>query len=465
MLIKLRVLKDFTHGEGEGASEFKAGAILSVDENTAKELIADGSCELYDPEAEAAAAKAAEEAKAAERAEQKTIMVEVLDDYVAKTDPEAKALTIKVGESELEKSKMGGFDTDAQFFYDVLHAGKRGGRESERLAKWQDTCVSKGLASAKAPSSVMEEGDDTQGGYLVPTEIAALWMPPTLENDISTSRAFKIPMKTNRLQMPALVDATHVGSFFGGVIIYRPGEKGQKTPTKPHLRQIQLTLHKMAVLVPISDELLEDSSVSMAAFINNVVPQAIAFQRDADHYYGTGANMALGAANPLNPALITVAAQPAQAINTIVFENIVNMWARFKMINQASSIWVTGHDAFPQLATMAMGVGAGGVPVWMPAGGVSGLPYNTLMGLPALMTEKTQLLGTAGDIALIDWSQYYYADKGLKVAQSIHLWFDYDVQAFRFVLRSDGQPAWATPLTPANNGPTLSPFVVLATRP
>jgi len=459
--MKLRVLKDFTHSD----TEFKAGAILAIEDKDAQAFIDDESCEEYDPEAEAAAAKAAEEAKATERAEQKTMLVEVLGEIVKKEDPEAKALTIKVGESELEKSEMGGFDSDGQFFSDVLNAGKRGGRESERLTKWQDTCVTKGLASAKAPSSVMEEGDDTQGGYLVPTEIATMWMPPTLENDISTSRAFKIPMKTNRLAMPALVDATHVGSFFGGVIIYRPGEKGQKTPTKPTLRQIQLTLHKMAVLVPISDELMEDSSVSMAAFINNVVPQAIAFQRDADHYYGTGANMALGAANPLNPSLITVPAEPAQLVNTIVFENIVNMWARFKMINQASSVWVIGHDTFPQLATMAMAVGAGGVPVWMPAGGVSGLPYGTLMGLPALMTEKTQLLGTAGDIALIDWSQYYYADKGLQVAQSIHLWFDYDVQAFRFVLRSDGQPAWATPLTPANGGPTLSPFVVLATRP
>ena len=455
------MLKDFSYN----GDEFKAGAILSIEDEGAQAFIDDESCEKYDPEAEEAAKKAADEAKAAERAEQKSMLVEVLGDLTKKDDPENRVMTIKIGESELEKSGMGGFETDAQFLSAVMHAGKAGGRESEKLTKWQDVCVTKGLASSKAPTSVMEEGDDVQGGYLVPADVAALWMPPTLENDISTSRAFKIPIKGNRLQMPALVDATHVGSFFGGVIIYRPGEKGQKTPSKPHLRLIELTLHKMAVLVPLSDELMEDSSVSMAAFVNNVVPQAIAFQRDADHYYGTGANMALGAANPLNPALITVAAQPAQLVNTIIFENIVNMWARFKMVNQGSAVWVIGHDTFPQLATMAMAVGAGGVPVWMPAGGVSGKPYSTLMGLPALMSEKTQLLGTAGDIALIDWSQYYYADKGLKAAQSIHLWFDYDVQAFRFVLRSDGQPAWATPLTPANGGPTVSPFVVLATRP
>ncbi len=456
--MKLRVIKDFTYSD----NEFKVGALLVIDDKDAQPFIDDGSCEKYDPEAEAKAKKDAEDAKAAERAEKKKIMVEVLDELVDKgaDTAEKRALTIHVGESELEKSAMGGFKDTGHFAYDVIHASAKGAPMPETLGKWQQLCAT------KQPTNTMEEGDDAQGGYLVPLEIAALWMPPALENDISMSRAFQIPMKTNRLAMPALVDATHVGSFFGGVTIKRPGEKHQKDTSKPNLRRIQLTLHKMTVLVPVSDELMEDSPISMAAFLNNIVPQAIGFTRDSDHYYGTGANMALGAANPLNPALITVAAEPAQLVNTIVFENIVNMWARFKMINAATSTWVVGHDTFPQLATMAMAVGAGGVPVWMPAGGVSGQPFSTLMGLPALMSEKTQLLGTAADIALIDWSQYYVGTKGgIKTAQSMHLWFDYDVTAFRFELRSDGQPAWNTDLTPANGGPTLSPFVVLATRP
>lgn len=471
---KLRVIEGFTYGEGDDANALEKGVIVEVDNATAAEWIKAKHAEVYDPDAEAKAAKKAEEAEAAEIERQSKVVRRVLDEYAQK-GAEKRAITIQIGESELEKSGMGGFADTGHFLSEVIRASAQGARVPETLAKWQDLCVNKGLVQkipqqgatpVRAPTHVMEEGDDTQGGYLVPVEIASVWMPPALENDISTSRAFKIPMRTNRLQMPALVDATHVGSYFGGVTIYRPGEKHQKTTSKPNLRAIQLTLHKMTVLVPISDELMEDSPISMAAFINGIVPQAIAFQRDWDHLAGTGANMALGAANAANPALIAVAAQPAQPITTIVFENIVNMWARFKMINAASSCWVAGRDCFPQLATMAMAVGAGGVPVYMPAGGVSGLPYATLMGLPLLLSEKTQLLGVQGDICLIDWSQYYYADKGgVKTAQSIHLWFDYDVTAFRFELRSDGQPAWNTPLTPANGGPTVSPFVVLAGRP
>ena len=70
------------------------------------------------------------------------------------------------------------------------------------------------------------------------------------------------------------------------------------------------------------------------------------------------------------------------------------------------------------------------------------------------------------DIILADWSQYAIAQKagGIKAASSIHLYFNYDKQVFRFVLRYDGQPTWAIDLTP-RRGPTVSPFVVLATRP
>jgi len=462
---KLKVLNGFTDGEGADATEFKVDMILNVDDATAKEWIDAGNCKEHDPKKEAAdaaeAKRLADEAEAAEIARTKKVMVEVLDGLAKPGDDGTKSVHIEFsGESELSKSGTGGFDSTAHFLSDVVKACKPGATPSAKLAAWQE-------ASKTGPTgSIMEEGDDDQGGYLVPPDTAAMWMPPALEAGISTPRAFKIPIRGNRINVPALVDATHAGSYFGGVVIYRPGETHIKTPSKPHLRQIQLTLHKMTAIVPVSDELVEDSPVSMAAFLNNVVPQAISFQRDADHIDGTGANMALGAINAANPSLIAVAAEPLQPVATIVFENIVNMFSRFKMVNPGSCTWVAGYDTLPQLATMAMAVGTGGVPVWMPAGGISGAPYSTLFGIPVMLTEKCNLLGTQGDIGLIDWSQYYFADKGgVQAAQSVHLWFDYDITAFRFVLRNDGQPAWQAPLTPLSGGPTLSPFVVLATRP
>ncbi len=124
---------------------------------------------------------------------------------------------------------------------------------------------------------------------------------------------------------------------------------------------------------------------------------------------------------------------------------------------------------FPQLAQMNLAVGTGGSAVWLPANGLSGQPYNTLMGLPLFLTEHCQALGTVGDIVLADWSQYLIGGKaggGIQTASSMHLYFNYDKTVYRFVLRYDGQPWWQSALTPKHGGATatMSPFIALATR-
>ena len=79
--------------------------------------------------------------------------------------------------------------------------------------------------------------------------------------------------------------------------------------------------------------------------------------------------------------------------------------------------------------------------------------------------EQCSTLGTVGDIALVDYSQYALANKGgVQAAQSIHVAFLTDEVAFRWIYRVDGSPLWNAPLTPYKGSSTLSPFVVLATR-
>jgi hypothetical protein len=39
-----------------------------------------------------------------------------------------------------------------------------------------------------------------------------------------------------------------------------------------------------------------------------------------------------------------------------------------------------------------------------------------------------------------------------------------DEVVFRFTLRVDGKPLWASPITPFNGGSTRSPFVTLGAR-
>ena len=179
---------------------------------------------------------------------------------------------------------------------------------------------------------------------------------------------------------------------------------------------------------------------------------------------GTGAGQPLGILNA--GCLVSVAKETGQAATTIVYENIKKMYARLWSRSRPNMRWFINQETLPELMSMAQPVGTGGAPVWLPAGGASGKPYDTLFGRPVTEIEQAQALGTVGDIMLADLSQYLCIEKGgLQSASSIHVQFVTDEQVFRFVARIDGQPLWNAALTPyKGTSSTLSPFVALATR-
>ena len=127
------------------------------------------------------------------------------------------------------------------------------------------------------------EGEDAQGGYLVPTQFAASLLQTAIEAAIVRPRATFVPMQTNRIAFPAIKDYDHTetgSGMFGGIKVYRPCEAGDKTPSKPAFQQVQLTLHNLIGLVYASDELLEDSPISIEPLLNTLFGKAIAWKED-----------------------------------------------------------------------------------------------------------------------------------------------------------------------------------------
>ena len=165
-------------------------------------------------------------------------------------------------------------------------------------------------------------------------------------------------------------------------------------------------------------------------------------------------------------ALVTVDKEGGQDAATIQYENVAKMWSRCWGPSRKNAVWLINQDAETELNSMTLPIGTGGVAPFLPASGISGLPYSTLFGRPIVPCEHCQTLGTTGDIVLADFSQYVLAEhtRGLQSASSIHVRFLYNETAFRFTLRADGQSAWASALTPKNGSNTLSPFVALQTR-
>jgi HK97 family phage major capsid protein len=252
------------------------------------------------------------------------------------------------------------------------------------------------------------------------------------------------------------------GSRWGGIRAYWEGEADKMTGSKPKFHLLDMNLKKLTALVYVTDDLLEDA-VALEAFLMKRVPLEINFKTEDALVNGDGSGKPLGVLKA--GCLVSVAKETNQAADTITFDNVNKMWTRMWAPSRKNAIWMINQDAEPQLNGMTIAVGTGGVPVYLPAGGLSQSPYATLFGRPVIPVEYCGTLGDKGDIVLADWSQYEAIDKGvLKTASSIHVRFEYNETAFRFVFRFDGQPAWKSALTPYKGSNQLSPFVTLDAR-
>ena len=178
---------------------------------------------------------------------------------------------------------------------------------------------------------------------------------------------------------------------------------------------------------------------------------------------GSGVGEPLGVLHADNAAAISVAKETGQAAATIVWENLVNMYARMLPTSLGRAVWVANIDTFPELATMSLSVGTGGSAIWLNNGAAG--PPMTILGRPVIFTEKAITLGTVGDINLIDFSFYLIGDRQVMSAKSSeHFKFQNDQTAFRIIERVDGRPWLAAAITPQQGSNTLSPYVKIATR-
>lgn len=310
----------------------------------------------------------------------------------------------------------------------------------------------------------LSEGTPSDGGFLVQQDFQAGILMRSYEMGALLSRVNKIPVSagSNGLRLNAIDEVSRASSRWGGIISYWLAEAGTKLATRPKFRQMDLRLEKLIGLCYATDELLADGA-ALEAVISQGFSEEITFRTEDAIFSGSGAGMPLGVMP--SSALVTVAKEAGQAADTVAAENISKMWARMWAKSRANAVWFINQDVEPQLDAMGVTVGLGGIPVYMPPGGLADAPYGRLKGRPVIIVEYASTLGDVGDILLADLSQYLLIDKGgVQAATSIHVQFVTDETAFRFVYRVDGQPAWNSPLTPFKGTNTLSPFVTLAAR-
>lgn len=334
----------------------------------------------------------------------------------------------------------------------------------EKTAAHIDDYHKKGYTvRTKAAPSGLNETVASDGGFLVPPQFVNQLLQRTYENDLM-SRCTLFPMTSNTLKIPAINETSRVdGSRFGGIQAYWEGEGQTPSVTGPSFKQVQLNLSKLMLLVRATDELIEDSGTALQTYIETIASQELQFKIGDALINGDGVNKPLGIVG--SPCEVSVPKESGQAAATVTFANITKMWSRMFAPCRKNAIWLINQDVEPQLMNLGLTVGVGGLPAYLPPGGLSASPYSTLFGRPVMPVEFCPTLGTKGDIILWDPSTYLVGTRGgMQSAVSMHVYFTSAEQSFRFILRCDGRPWWTSPLTPYKGSATLGSVVVLATR-
>jgi HK97 family phage major capsid protein len=327
---------------------------------------------------------------------------------------------------------------------------------------------------AAAGDPTQRSGIASDGGFLIPSMFSKqIWDGVSAADGsgdtiISSCDQMILPFGVSSVEIPAIVNTTRAnGGRNGGLQGFWKDELTQMTATKAEVRMVELRPHDLYVFAFISDDLLKNDSL-MEQWIVNKAPEEIRFKMANAIISGTGGAQPTGIRG--HAGTIDQAKTDGQIADTITATNIRKMWSRVLAASRFRGRWYSDLSTEEQVAQFTQAVGTGGVPLMTPDGGLSVSPFTTLLGRPIVASEFAYELGDSGDLFFADFSNYMLVLRGgIESAVSMHLKFDFNQTAFRFIFGVDGQPMADSPITPFTPGgttktSTLSSFVTLAER-
>lgn len=318
------------------------------------------------------------------------------------------------------------------------------------------------LIQNAAPGSAASEAIGTDGGFAVPPQFLGEVVRKILQTDSLLMATDVRTTATNSLSIPK--DETTPWQTSGGIQTAWEDELEQLNQSQPHLTNATLKTNKLTALVPVTDELVDDSN-ALVEHVSAKAPEKIAFAVEAAIIGGSGVGRPKGILS--SAGTIIVSEESGQVAGTIVSHNIIKMWNRTLPSARRNGTWLCHPDADLQLQQLVHPGSAGdtqlSAPLYSPPSSFA--PNGSLLGRPIYFSEACSAVGLVGDIIFGDLSSYLTAVKTLRSDVSIHLWFDQDILAYRFVLRIAGQP-WTDVVTPGLQPGTLTRgfFTALATR-
>lgn len=315
----------------------------------------------------------------------------------------------------------------------------------------------------QAAASGGNTSDPAAGGFSVGTDLSMMLMEMALESSmlLPYCTMVEISAGSDSLEAPYFEYTSRAtGSRFGGIRVYRRKEAATVTASYPEEEKFSLSLLDLMGLAYTTDRLTADAA-AMGRWYGQAFRSEMAFVIDNEIVRGTGVGECEGFLSAT--ALVSVSAEAGQDADTIVNENLSKMWIRMPSRLKGGAIWLYNSECGPQLDELSISVGTGALEPRFVSYGPDGV--LRIKGRPAIEIEQASALGDAGDISLVNLSEYIVIRKGaIEEAMSDHVRFIYGERTFRWTQRINGKTPWRSAVTPFKGSATVSPFVALAAR-
>jgi len=330
--------------------------------------------------------------------------------------PSASALASSGGgfsgtASGADRGDTAGFKSLTEFLASVAAAGYGQGYDQRLEATLPH--ASQGLDSGAG------------GGFTVPPGFMDDLIMSAQRTNPWLSRRRNITAPGNEVTVPALDDRDRTNDY-AGLSMPRTTEGATLTESSVTFKARTLRLNKAAELIRVSNELLADSALSMDSVLTETFARAYSRRQALDTIQGDGVGGPQGVLN--SNARYTVSRDTASDVKMVDLATMVS-----RLAPGASPFWLMHPSTIEKVYQLSDTVGNNIIFGNAREGGP-----QQLLGFEVFVTEAAPQLGNAGNVILLDLSNFLYLSRPLQVEASRDAAFDTDEVLFRAVARDAG---------------------------
>jgi len=269
-----------------------------------------------------------------------------------------------------------------------------------------------------AEQNALSEGTASEGGYLVPPDIAAEIMSRRADASVMRSLATIRQTSRDRIQFPAVAPNSSSGSvyssgFVGGVV----GERPTNTDAGPTFQQFEIGIKKFEAYTKLTNDLISDSGSDILAFLATDGGRNLGLVEDNEFLTGDGT--ALHPHGLLNAGITTadVEGTTSDHVSNTVSDagsapKIIDLAYLLPEQYEAGASWLMARATKGKVHRLVDGDGR---PWWQAAagaGGQAGAPGD-LVEFPVRTSPFVPVGGTNGNKVMVlgDFSAYIIAER------------------------------------------------------